>query len=405
MNIELLKRKYAYTLCALGMNVQKGQKVMIETRINTHDFALLLAEEAYKLGASKVNIVYLDLELNKLESKYLTSSEIEEIKDYERSHYNYCLEGDVCTIRLESEDPKLLEDVNDDYSHAIFSHIDNLRNIMRAKTRGENGCRWCIAIVPTQKWAEVVIPNEDKSIVLDKFWEVLFKLMLIDEDSDPIENWKNKMKRNKYLAETIDSYELVDLHYTSSNGTDLHVGLTPQSKFAEEYEESNKLYNLYNLPTEEIFTTPDKYLINGRVVTTKPLALGGKVIPWFALTFKDGKIINIEANECKELLEKTINTDEGSCYLGECALVAYHSPISMSNLVYYTTLIDENASCHLALGNAVSNGSYKDEEGIERFNQSSLHIDFMIGSKDTSIIGTKKDGSKVVIFKDGDFAF
>ena len=401
---EKLVKKYAYTLAKLGMNVQPGQDVMIEASIENHSFAKLLAEECYKLGAKKVNIVYLDLELAKIESKYLSPEEIEDVKDWEKDQYNTILTPNCCTIRLESENPELLKDVDDEHSHAIFAHVDGLRNIMRAHTR-VNHKQWCIAIVPTQAWAEVVLPNEPKETALEKFWNVLFDLTLIDEESDPVENWATKSEGRKEIANKIDDYELVDLHFTSSNGTDLHVGLTPKSKFGYKGPmPKNIIRNMANFPSEEICTTPHKYKINGKVCTTKPLALGGKVIPYFELTFKDGKVVDVKADECLDLLKKTIATDEGSCYLGEVALVQYHSPISMSGLVYYTTLIDENASCHLALGRALNTSGYIDEDGVQCFNDSSIHIDFMVGAKDTNIIGTTKDGKKVQIFKDGDFA-
>ena len=403
LNNKLI-RKYAHTLATLGMNVQKGQDVMIETCIENHHFAKILLEECYKVGANKVSIVYLDLELSKIESKYLKEEDISSIKEWEKKQYEEILTPNCCTIRLESENPKLLEDVNDAYSHAIFAHVDNLRNIMRAHSR-VNHKQWCIAIVPTQAWAEVVLPNVPKDKALEEFWNVLFKLCLIDEESDPVENWNNKLSKKGEIANKIDDLELVDLHFTSSNGTDLHVGLTSRSRFGYRGPlPKNMIRNMANFPTEEICTTPHKYKINGKVCTTKPLALGGKVIPYFELTFKDGKVIDIKADEGYELLKKTIETDEGSCYLGEVALVAYHSPISMSGLVYYTTLIDENASCHLALGRALAGSDYVDEEGVKCFNDSSIHIDFMVGASDTNIVGTTKDGRKVQIFKDGDFA-
>lgn len=402
---EKLVKKYAYTLAKLGMNVRPGQDVMIEVNIENHAFAKLLLEECYKLGANKVSIVYLDQQLAKIESKYLNPKDIEEIKEWEKLQYESILTSKCCTIRLESENPKLLEDLDDNYSHALFSHIDNLRNIMRGHARN-NRQQWCIAIVPTQEWAEVVLPHVEKEKALEEFWNVLFKLCLIDEESDPVENWSKKAEKRAKYANYIDDLELIDLHFTSENGTDLHIGLTPKSKFGYKGPiPKDYVRNMANFPTEEICTTPNKYQINGKVCSTKPLSLGGKIVPSFELIFKDGKVIDIKADECYDLLKKTIETDEGSCYLGEVALVQYHSPISMSGLIYYTTLIDENASCHLALGRALANGDCLDEHGRNCFNNSSIHIDFMIGDKDTNIIGTTKEGKKVQIFKDGDFAF
>ena len=234
---------------------------------------------------------------------------------------------------------------------------------------------------------------------MEELWEILLKLCYIDEDNDVVQTWEDKRRRSAERGKAVDALKLTKLHYTAANGTDLTVGLTPWSKFG--YEGAPKIPFTPNIPTEEICTTPAKFETEGVVYASRPLVLGGKKIENFGFRFEKGKVVEVLADEGKEMLEALIATDETAGYLGEAALVEYHSPISMSGLVYYTTLIDENASCHLALGRGL-NMSPQGNEGI--FNDSTIHVDFMIGTPDMKIVGTTEDGKEVEIFRDGDFA-
>lgn len=391
---EKMIRKYAYMIARVGLNIQKGQKVLVESCIEGYEFANIFMEEAYKLGASDVVINYINQKGLKIKSQYRPLSEVSTIKDYEYDMYQRNLDDGACTLRIEGVDPKLMEDASESQANAIFSYIDNIRNIMRKASR-EKHCRWCIVEVPTYAWATLLFPELEKEEALDRLWDTLLKLCYIDETNDIVKVWEEKNKKNAELAKKLDSYHLRKLHYTSSNGTDLIVELTENSKYYHERNNDELAFNP-NIPTEEICTSPYKYGTNGIVYSTRPLLLGGKSIENFGFRFKDGKVVEVLANKGKEMLESLIHTDDNACYLGETALVEYSSPISKSGLVYYTTLIDENASCHLALGRALSVG--KD------FNDSSIHIDFMIGTKDMSIVGTTKDNEEIQIFKNGDFA-
>ena len=397
MDLEKMKRKYAYTLARVGLNVQKGQTVLVEAAIEGWEFSSMFAEECYKLGAGNVVVHYLDLPNMKVAAQYRPDEEVRRVEEWERTMNQIYLDQGACYVRLEGVNPKLMEDVSEKNSNAIFAHVDAVRNIMRKASR-EKHCQWLIAMVPTVEWAEYILDKTGEEAV-EELWEILLKLCYIDEDNDVVQTWEDKRRRSAERGKAVDALKLTKLHYTAANGTDLTVGLTPWSKFG--YEGAPKIPFTPNIPTEEICTTPAKFETEGVVYASRPLVLGGKKIENFGFRFEKGKVVEVLADEGKEMLEALIATDETAGYLGEAALVEYHSPISMSGLVYYTTLIDENASCHLALGRGL-NMSPQGNEGI--FNDSTIHVDFMIGTPDMKIVGTTEDGKEVEIFRDGDFA-
>lgn len=397
MDLEKMKRKYAYTLARVGLNVQKGQTVLVEAAIEGWEFTSIFAEECYKLGAGNVVVHYLDLPNMKVAAQYRPDEEVRRVEEWERTMNQMYLDQGACYVRLEGVNPKLMEDVSEKNSNAIFAHVDAVRNIMRKASR-EKHCQWLIAMVPTVEWAEYIL-NKTGEEAVEELWEILLKLCYIDEDNDVVQTWEDKRRRSAERGKAVDALKLTKLHYTAANGTDLTVGLTPWSKFG--YEGAPKIPFTPNIPTEEICTTPAKLETEGVVYASRPLVLGGKKIENFGFRFEKGKVVEVLADEGKEMLEALIATDETAGYLGEAALVEYHSPISMSGLVYYTTLIDENASCHLALGRGL-NMSPQGNEGI--FNDSTIHVDFMIGTPDMKIVGTTEDGKEVEIFRDGDFA-
>lgn len=395
---EKLIRKYAYLLVHVGINVQPGQKVMVEAMPDGYSFVPVFAEECYKAGAGEVIVHYLDLGLLKVRAQYESADSVRTIEPWKRESYETYLKEGCAVVRLEGVNTKLMEEVPEAQANAIFAFVDNLRNIARAYGTKQ---QWLIAMVPTQAWAEVVFPDHPKEKVLEELWDMLFKLCYITEDNDIEAVWREKREKNQERGRKMDALHLRKLHYTASNGTDLTVGLTELSKYSyTPKKEEKRILFTPNIPTEEICTTPDKFATEGVVYSTRPLILGGKKVENFGFRFEKGKVVEIIAKEGREMLESLVNTDAGSCYLGESALVEYDSPISQSGLVYYTTLIDENASCHLALGRGLNSAS-----NDERFNQSQIHIDFMIGTKDMNIVGTDENGKEIQIFKDGSFAF
>ena len=398
-----MKKKYAYTLARVGLNVQKGQTVLVEAAVEGYAFVPVFAQACYELGAGNVVVHYLDEGNLKIASLYRTKEEVERVEDWEVLENQKYLDEGACYVRLEGVNPKLMEDLDESRSNAIFAHVDAVRNIMRKASR-EKHCQWLIAMIPTQEWADVVMQDYPKEERLDALWKLLFKLCYIDETNDVFKTWEENHKLKNRRGNKIDAYHFTKLHYTASNGTDLVVELTPDSKFGFDEEKLPKDRIVFNpnIPTEEICTTPEKFGTNGVVYASRPLVLGGKSIENFGFRFEKGRVVEIFAKEGKEMLEHLIHMDENASYLGECALVAYHSPISMSKRVYYTTLIDENASCHLALGRGLNVEPPKDPKYT--FNDSVIHIDFMIGTEDMHIVGTTESGEEVVIFDHGDFA-
>ena len=403
MNLKEMQRKYAYTLARVGLNVQKGQPVLVEACVEGAYFTPVFAEECYKLGASDVIIHYLDEANLKVAAKYRSDEDVRRVEEWEVLQNQKYLDEGACFVRLEGVNPALMADVPEAQANAVFAHIDAVRNIMRKASR-EKQVQWLIAMIPTQEWADTImtdIPQEER---LDELWKLLLKLCYIDEDNDVVKTWEEKNRRKQEMGEKIDSYHFTKLHYTAANGTDLTVELTPDSKFS--YKRTNVPENYVphnpNIPTEEICTTPEKFGTEGTVYASRPLVLGGKSIENFGFRFEKGKVAEVIASEGREMLEALVKMDENAGYLGECALVEYHSPISMSGRVFYTTLIDENASCHLALGRGLSRTQPQDSRYT--FNDSVIHIDFMIGTEDMHITGTTEDGREITVFDRGDFA-
>ena len=402
MNLNEMKRKYAYTLARVGLNVQKGQTVLVEANIAGYEFIPVFAEECYKLGAGNVVVHYLDLPTMKIHAQYRPDEEVRKVENWEAEMHQKYLDEGACYVRLESEDPALMEDISEKNSNAIFAHVDAVRNIMRKASR-EKHCQWLIAMIPTRRWAEYILDKTGPEAE-EALWDILFKLCYINEENDVVATWEEKGKLKAERGRKVDELHLTKLHYTASNGTDLTVGLTPWSKFSFGDRKMPADYVPFraNIPSEEICTSPDKFVTEGVVYASRPLVLGGKKIENFGFRFEKGKVVEVLATEGKEMLEALIATDENACYLGEAALVEYHSPISMSGIVYFTTLIDENASCHLALGRCLGKGGPEEEQ--YRFNDSTIHVDFMVGTPDMKIVGTTESGEEVVIFENGDFA-
>lgn len=400
MDLEKMKRKYAYTLARVGLNVQKGQTVLVEAAIEGWQFTSIFAEECYKLGAGNVVVHYLDLPNMKVAAQYRSDEDMRHVEDWEYAMHEQYLEDGACYVRLEGVNPKLMEDVSEKHSNVIFAHVDKVRNVMRKASR-EKHCQWLIAMSPTVEWAEYILDKTGEE-ALNELWDILLKLCYVNEDNDVVKTWEEKKEKTRARGDKVDALKLTKLHYTASNGTDLTVGLTPWSKFGFGKRELPKNFVPFNanIPTEEICTTPSKFETNGVVYASRPLVLGGKKIDEFGFRFENGKVVEVIADEGKEMLEALISTDETAGYLGEAALVEYHSPISMSGLVYYTTLIDENASCHLALGRGLGMAPKGYEE---LFNDSTIHVDFMIGTPDMKIVGTTESGEEIEIFRDGDF--
>ena len=275
----------------------------------------------------------------------------------------------------------------------------------------ENKYQWCIAAVPGKGWAKKVFPGERTSVAIEKLWEAILSTSRVDDD--PIEAWRLHNEDLKSRCDYLNGLGIKELKYKASNGTDFRVGLLPNALFMAGGEETlgSNVYFNPNIPTEEAFTSPRRGDADGVVYSSKPLSYGGQLIDNFMIKFEKGKVSEVKAGQNEELLREIIGMDEGAAYLGEVALVPYSSPVRKSGLLFYNTLFDENAACHLALGRGFTNAlkdydKYTEEECHKMgINDSIVHEDFMIGTEDMSITAICENGKEVEIFKDGEWAF
>ncbi|MBQ9070617.1 MAG: aminopeptidase [Clostridia bacterium] len=407
MNKTRLK-KYAHLIASVGANVKKGQEVMIVAELDQPEFVKMLVEECYKLGAKKVSVDWDYQPLEKLAVKYQSQKTLSTLEDWQMKRWEHQLDVLPAKIYLTSEDPDGLKGVNQKkYSKARAARSLAIKPIRR---KMENRYQWCIAGVPGAAWAKKVFPGMRTSVAVEKLWEAILDTSRVYDD--PTLEWE---KHNKNLIEKssyLNSLGLKKLIYHSENGTDLTVGLIPEALFQGGGDTTTEgVYFNPNIPTEEVFTSPKRGEAEGIVYASLPLSYGGQLIENFWMKFEGGKVVESGAEKNAELLSEMLSADEGAAYLGECALVPYSSPIRESGVLFYNTLYDENAACHLAIGMGFTNvlrdfEKYTDDEAHALgINDSVTHVDFMIGTRDLSIVGIDKNDNEVKIFENGEWAF
>lgn len=402
-------RSYAELIAHLGVNVQPGQEVIIRSEPEQMEFLEMLTEQCYLAGASKVTVEWRSQVLQKLDIKYQSDEVLGRVEPWEEQRLKEKSEKLPANIYLDSDDPDGLAGIDQDKwakaQQARYKVTKPYRDAM------ENKYQWCVAAVPGVKWARKVFPGLDDETAMEKLWEAILKCSRADEN--PMEAWRAHNARLKARCEWLNSLKLRRLVYKSEmSGTDFNVGLIPQMLFmggAEGLPDSGVLYDA-NIPSEEVFTTPMKGDVEGLAVATRPLSYRGVLIENFSVRFEKGRAVEVHAEKNEEALRLMIAMDDGASMLGECALVPYNSPIRESGILFYNTLFDENASCHLALGDGYSScledfEKYTLEEtralGV---NESMIHEDFMIGTPDLCITGITEEGREVPIFVNGDWA-
>ncbi|MCR5332747.1 MAG: aminopeptidase [Bacilli bacterium] len=403
-------KKYAKLIVRVGGNVQKGQDVELLIGVEQELLATYIVEECYKVGARKVNVRWQSDKTAKVAYKKATVKALSTMENYEIERQRYLSEKLPVMIYIESSDPDAMKGVNQAKIAKVSQNVYPIIKPFR-KMR-ENKYQWIIAGAASPEWAKKVFPDLPKKKAVEALWDAIIKTSRCDND-DPIKAWKEHNDDLKKRTTKLNSLNLDYLHYTSKNGTDFKVWLLPNVNWLAGGEEalgSNIFYNP-NIPSEEAFTSPCKGKAEGIVYSTKPLSYMGELIEDFSVRFENGKAVEVKAKKGEELLKQMIKMDENACYLGECALVPFDSPINNTGILFFNTLYDENAACHLALGRGFTNlvkdyHKYTEEELIKMgINDSQIHVDFMIGSKDLSIVGYTRDGKKVQIFKDGNWAF
>lgn len=404
---ELRMRKYANLVAVVGANVQKGEEVWVRAGIDQPRFIEMVVEECYLLGAKRVIVNWDYQPLSKLANKYMTVGELARLTNYDLAKLKYRVKKLPTMIYIISDDPDGLEGINQKKSAKAakksFPKIKPFINQM------EDKYKWVIAAVPGTKWAKKVFPNSSEEEAVEKLWEVI--LETARANGNAVQNWHEHNDFLKKQCQKLNDLHLDYLHYTSSNGTDFKVWLIEDAIWigGGEYLQDQRFFNP-NIPSEESFTTPMKGKAEGILVATKPLSYQGNLIEDFSIRFKDGKVSEVKAKKGQTVLEEMVNMDEGASMLGEVALVPYDSPISNSKILFFNTLFDENAACHVALGRGFGTSikdsfKYSLEELQQKgVNDSMIHVDFMIGSKDLNIVGYTRSGKKIQIFANGNWA-
>lgn len=406
---KALLKNYAELLVKMGVNVQKGQELNVYASIDQVPLVTEVVKWAYKVGAKKVNVEWGCQEVSKLHYKYRSLETLSTVENWEVEKMKHRVEALPARLLIVSDDPDGMKGV--DQKKIAMSRRATYPIMKPFIDQIENKEQWCIAGASSSKWAKKVFPHLSKSKAVEALWDAIFTSSRVDGHA--IENWEKHNDNLTKKCDYLNSLKLKELRYTSSNGTNLKVGLIENAVFMGGNEKalgSNIIFNP-NIPSEEIFTTPKKGLAEGIVYSAKPLSYQGQLIENFSVRFENGKAVEVKAEKGEELLKEMISMDETAGYLGEVALIAYDSPINNTGLLFFETLYDENASCHLALGRGFSNcikdyEKYTKEEIDEMgINDSMIHVDFMIGSKDMSIVGITSSGEEIQIFKDGNWAF
>ena len=407
MDSDILKN-YAHYIAFKGINVKKGQRVIIRTAPEQLVFVEMLVEQCYLAGASKVSLEWRFAPALRLDITYQTLDELSRLDGWELERWKEKCELLPANIYLDSDDPDALDGVDRDKwakaQQKRFSVVKQYRDSM------ENRYQWCVAAVPGLKWAKKVFPDAGDEEAVEKLWEAIIKCSRAD--IDPMKQWREHNENIHAKCDKLNSLKLRRLKYRSvSTGTDFSVGLISQMRFmggSEFLPDGVTDFNA-NIPSEEIFTTPMRGAAEGIVYATRPLCYRGVMIDGFWLRFENGKVTEYHADKNEESLKTLLEMDEGASMLGECAFVPYSSPIRESGILFYNTLFDENASCHLALGDGYSScledfQNYTPEQARALgVNESMIHEDFMIGSEDLEIIGITEDGREIRIFTAGEW--
>lgn len=406
---KTVMQKYARLIARKGINVKKGQEVIVSASLDQPEFVKMVVEECYRAGASKVTVEWSYQPITKLHYRYRSLKTLSTFEKWEIEKLEHKCETLPATIYIESDDPDGLKGIDQTKvskaSQAKYPIIKPYHDKM------DNKYQWCIAAVPGEAWAKKVFPGERTSKAVEKLWNAILYTSRADGD-DPVKAWEEHNADLKTRFEYLNSLGIESLHYTASNGTDFTVGLIPDALFmgGSEFTLGGTEFNP-NIPSEEVFTSPMKGKAEGVVHATRPLSYRGELIENFSVRFENGKAVEVHAEKGEELLKQMISMDENAAYLGECALVPFDSPIRNSGITFFNTLFDENACCHLAFGRGFENcikdfDKYTLEECREKgINDSLIHVDFMIGSEDLNITAHTRGGKDVAIFKDGNWAF
>ena len=408
MKKELLE-KYARAIATIGANPKKGQPVILTAQADQWEFANMVTEELYKAGAGSISLKWECQKNSVLRYTYEDEDTLSCVHKYEEAQWQEMVDTLPCRVLLDSEDPDGLKNAP---MEKVQRANQKRRKIYKPyRDAVDNLHQWVIAAVPSKEWAKKVYPNESDENALEHLWREILSSCHIDENSDPVEAWKKHNETLRTNAQKMTDYNFQYLTYKSPNGTDFKCELLPDGIWCGGSAKTKGNVEFSpNMPTEEVFTSPLRGKCEGTLTATKPLSYMGNLIENFSITFKDGKAVSCKAEKGQEILEKMISMDENAAYLGELALVPVDSPISRSNVLFYNTLFDENAACHVALGAGFNEcvrdfEKYTEKELFEKgINDSIIHVDFMIGCDTLEITGHTNDGRDITVFKNGNWA-
>lgn len=410
MNENMLMQ-YARLVAGVGIHVQKGQTVVVRCPVDCAAFGRMLNRACFELGAKDVVMEWRDDFCNREHYLHADDSVFDAVYSWNVQKNTELGKMGAGFITVSASDPENLRGVNPDrlrrWKEADGRDLKDFYRDMFA-----NGFPWCVVSVPVLSWAKKVFPNDTDDAAMEKLWDAIFAAVRVQEDGDAVQAWREHCAYLDEYAAKLNALKLTQLRYQNALGTDVTVGMPKEHLWLAGADTAKSgVRFVANMPTEEIFSAPQRDAVDGVLCASKPLALDGNLIEGIRLTLEHGRIVGIHADKGEEVLRQAIESDEGAHYLGEIALVPVNSPIAQSGLLYYNTLFDENAACHFAFGQAypacVPGGDDLSEDellacGINA--SSSEHVDFMVGTEDLSIIGTTSDGREVVIFKDGRFA-
>lgn len=406
---ELILRKYAKLAVCSGVNVKKGQLLIINASVFDHKFAEYCVEEAYKAGAGEVIVKWSDENISHMNYEYESVETLSNVPDWAVERVKDEHARKACYLSIDSSTPGLMSDIDPQkMKTSRMAYMKKMEPFMSYTMNNEG--QWCIVALPNPKWAKKVFPDKSEEEAVKALWDAILYSVRVREDNDPVEEWQKHDDELLNHCNILNDYQFDYLHFKNNRGTDLKVNLvknhiwvgggctTPDGVFFNP-----------NMPTEECFCMPDKDNVNGIVYASKPLSYSGRVIEDFWFRFENGKVVEHGAAKNVEALDELVNTDEGSRHLGEVALISYDSPISNLDILFFNTLFDENASCHLALGRCypenVEGGIEMNEDELKAAggNTSMNHVDFMFGTEDMTVTGVTFDGKEIKVFENGNF--
>ena len=401
-------KKYAELIVRCGANVQKGQEVIVVAGLDQPEFVQMVVEEAYKAKAKKVTVDWRYQPLSKTHVRYQSQKTLGTVEEWEKARLEHYCDVNPARIMLISDDPDGLKGMN-------ITKLNKARQmsfpIMRPYLdQMEGNHQWTIAAVPGAAWAKKIFPGVRTSVAMEKLWEAILYTSRVNED--PIAAWNEHNHNMESRCEYLNNLNLRKVRMYADNGTDITIGLINEGIFCGGGETTRQgIFFNPNIPTEECFTSPMKGQADGIVYSTKPLSYQGQIIDNFSIRFENGKAVEWHAEQGVESLTQMLTMDETAGYLGEVALVPQASPICQSGLLFYNTLFDENAACHLAVGrgfpDCIRDHHNKTLEECRELgiNDSMIHVDFMIGCDTMSIDGERENGEIVPIFRNGNWAF